>query len=196
MPTPTHTHHCTHTHTHATPHPQSAIVGPVAQVKIPHRLIRQAFGVREKDGPAEHAVALVRGVMVIIHADGVRQPGSVLADIRGKAAGDGYLSTKDYGALLLLLLLLGAWNSSQGGSTCCGCSSSPLQPLTTTTQLLCKPLTGSKTEQRGRCSFILLNFVLSCPAVPCCPCAPCCAVLLQRTSTAPARSSRGSATGT
>lgn len=80
-------------------HLQNATMGQVAQVKIPMRLVKEAFGVSRATLAAvgEHAAVLVRGVEVVMYANNVRQPGAIRADIRGKGAGDAYLTTKDYG---------------------------------------------------------------------------------------------------
>jgi hypothetical protein len=74
-------------------------MGTVAQVKIPMRLVKEAFKVSQEDinAAGEHAKVLVRGVKVFLHADGEMQPGHIMADIRGKNGADAYLTTKDYG---------------------------------------------------------------------------------------------------
>lgn len=74
-------------------------MGQVAQVKVPMRLVKEGFKVPQKeiDAAGEHAQKLVTAVSVVIHADGEQQPGTVLADIRGKSGSDAYLTTKDYG---------------------------------------------------------------------------------------------------
>lgn len=81
---------------------QNATMGQVAQVKIPMRLVKEAFGVSQATLTAvgEHAAVLVRGVEVVMYANNERQPGSIRADIRGKGTGDAYLTTKDYGKWL------------------------------------------------------------------------------------------------
>ena len=78
---------------------QNATMGTVAQVKIPMRLVKEAFKVSQEDinAAGEHAKVLVRGVKVFLHADGEMQPGHIMADIRGKNGADAYLTTKDYG---------------------------------------------------------------------------------------------------
>lgn len=86
-------------------------MGQVAQVKIPMRLVKDAFGVSSAtlEAAGEHAAVLVRGVEVVAYMDNVRQPGVIMADIRGKAMGDAYLTTKDYGECI------------EGGKRC-GCT--------------------------------------------------------------------------
>ena len=73
-------------------------MGQVAQVKIPMRMIKDGFKVSAStiNAAGDHATILVRAVKVVVHADGQRVPGYVLADIRGKYGSDGYLTTKDY----------------------------------------------------------------------------------------------------
>jgi hypothetical protein len=65
------------------------------------RLIKGAFALEhgaEEAMAGERTTVLVAGVSVVCHEDGVRQPGVVHADIRGKTGSDGYLATKEYGA--------------------------------------------------------------------------------------------------
>lgn len=73
-------------------------MGQVAQVKIPMRMIKEGFKISQQtiNAAGEHATVLVKGVKVAVHADGQKQPGYVIADIRGKNGSDGYLTTKDY----------------------------------------------------------------------------------------------------
>jgi hypothetical protein len=71
----------------------------VAQVKVPMRLIRDGFNVASSVLPPGGTTAvLVRAVTVVLHAAGVRQPGTLIADIRGRIGADGYLAPSAYGA--------------------------------------------------------------------------------------------------
>jgi len=81
---------------------QNCTMGQVAQVKIPMRLVKDGFKVSTDtiNAAGDRAVVLVRAVKVVLHADGQLQPGTVIADIRGKNGSDGYLTTKDYSKCL------------------------------------------------------------------------------------------------
>lgn len=89
----------THAHTHTAslscwPPLQAATLGQVAQIKVPMRLVKDAFRINPTGNVS---TVLVAAVDVVCWEDGKQRPGSIIADIRGKASGDAYLTTKDYG---------------------------------------------------------------------------------------------------
>jgi hypothetical protein len=77
-------------------------LGQVAQIKVPMRLVKDAFRINPTGNVSS---VLVAAVDVVCWEDGQQRPGTITADIRGKASGDAYLTTKDYGGLMFVLTL-------------------------------------------------------------------------------------------
>lgn len=71
----------------------------MVQIKVPVRLVREAFQLPEAtlDAAAASGPATVAQADIVVHMNGQRQPGSFQADVRVISSKDAYLSTSAYG---------------------------------------------------------------------------------------------------